>query len=159
MNGFDYVTFHPFNESVIGSVRFFSRAINSISDGDVKISDRMYIPSKLIRGFEPGKIGPVDSGDFVGGNYAAALGFTAALPNLLPAFSNMDISVFLDTANVWGVDYDDTIDDGSKIRSAFGVSADWFTPAGPLNFSLSQELSSLDTDRTESFRFSIGTTF
>ena len=159
LNGFDYVTFHTFNENVIGSVRFFSRAINSVSDGDVKISDRMYIPSKLIRGFEPGKIGPVDSGDFVGGNYAAALGFTAALPNLLPAFSNLDISVFLDTANVWGVDYDDTIDDASKIRSAFGVSVDWFTPAGPLNFSLSQDLSKLDTDKSESFRFNIGTTF
>ncbi len=159
LNGFDYVTFHPFNENVIGSVRLYTRAISSVSDDDVKISDRMFIPSRLLRGFEPGRVGPMDSGDYIGGNYAAALNFNAALPNLLPSFSNMDIALFLDAANVWGVDYSDSISDGNKIRSAFGISADWFTPVGPLSFSLSQDLSSLDTDKTESFRFNIGTTF
>ena len=108
---------------------------------------------------KPGKIGPVDSGDFVGGNYAAALSFNAGLPNLLSALTNTDISLFLDTANVWGVDYSKSIDDASKLRSAFGVSADWFTPIGPLNFSLSQDISSTATDKPENFRFNIGTTF
>ena len=30
-----------------------------------------------------------------------------------------------------------SIDDANKIRSAFGLGVDWFTPIGPLNFSFS----------------------
>ena len=67
--------------------------------------------------------------------------------------------MFLDTANVWGVDYDDSIDESNKIRSAFGVSIDWLTPVGPLNFSFSEDITSAGTDKPESFRFNIGTTF
>ena len=62
-------------------------------------------------------------------------------------------------ANVWGVDYDASIDDESKIRSAAGVAVDWFTPIGPLNFSLSQPISKASSDETETFRFNLGTTF
>ena len=160
LNGLDYSKYHGFSENVVGSLRFYSRMITSFSSNDdVKVSQRLYIPSRYLRGFEPGKIGPVDSGDFVGGNYAAALSFNAGLPNLLSALTNTDISLFLDTANVWGVDYSKSIDDASKLRSAFGVSADWFTPIGPLNFSLSQDISSTATDKPENFRFNIGTTF
>ena len=61
--------------------------------------------------------------------------------------------------NVWGVDYDNALDDASKIRSAFGISSNWYTPVGPLSFSLSQNLSKASTDVAESFRFSLGTTF
>ena len=60
---------------------------------------------------------------------------------------------------MWGVDYDSSIDDSNKIRSAYGLGVDWFTPIGPLSFSLSQTLSKATTDETESFRFDIGTTF
>ena len=62
-------------------------------------------------------------------------------------------------ANVWGVDYSSAIDDSNKLRSAVGISLDWFTPVGPLNFSLAQPLLKKDTDKTESFRFNLGTTF
>ena len=118
----------------------------------------MFIPSRLLRGFEPGRVGPMDSGDYIGGNYAAALNFNAALPNLLPSFSNMDIALFLDAANVWGVDYDSSLDK-SKLRSSTGIGIDWYTPIGPLSFSLAVPLSKANTDKTETFRFNIGTTF
>ena len=62
-------------------------------------------------------------------------------------------------ANVWGVDYDSSLDDSNKIRSSTGIAVDWFTPVGPLNFSLSQPISKASTDKTESFRFNLGTTF
>ena len=101
----------------------------------------------------------MDGDDHVGGNYAAALNFEANLPNLLPEDTNTDVILFLDFGNVWGVDYDGTIDDSNKIRSSTGLSVDWFTPIGPLSFSLSQPLTKADTDITETFRFDIGTTF
>ena len=71
----------------------------------------------------------------------------------------MYFSLFFVAANVWGVDYSSTIDDSSKIRSSIGMAVDWFTPIGPLTFSLTETLSKNTKDVTESFRFNIGTTF
>jgi outer membrane protein insertion porin family len=77
----------------------------------------------------------------------------------LENLDNLDFLIFIDAANNWGVDYDSSIDDSSKIRSSLGIGVDWFTPIGPLNFSLSQILSKNSTDETETFRFNLGTTF
>ena len=97
--------------------------------------------------------------DFIGGNHAAALNFTSTLPQILENAQNVDFLFFMDAANLWGVDYDTSIGDGSKIRSSVGLGVDWFTPIGPLNFSISETLSKSKNDVTESFRFNLGTTF
>ena len=60
---------------------------------------------------------------------------------------------------MWGVDYDDTLDDSSKIRSSTGVAANWSSPIGPMTFIFSNNLSKASTDKTESFTFNLGTTF
>ena len=65
----------------------------------------------------------------------------------------------MDIANIWGVDYDDTIDSSNKIRSSIGLGVDWFTPIGPLNFSLAYPVTKNTNDVTETFRFNLGTTF
>ena len=114
--------------------------------------------SKL-RGFQKGRVGPRDGLDYIGGNYAAALNFEASLPNLLPESSKTDIGLFLDFGNVWGVDFDDTIDDSNKIRSSTGVAASWMSPLGPMTFILSTNLTKASTDQTEAFNFNLGTTF
>jgi len=160
LNGIDYSAYHSFSDSLIGSLRFHGRSINSLSSSeDVKLSERLSIPGRYLRGFEVGKIGPVDALDYIGGNFVTALGFNAALPKLLPNLTNADVSLFLDTGNVWGIDYDTNIDESNKLRSAFGVTVDWFTPMGPLSFSFSEAITSASTDKLESFRFNIGTTF
>ena len=105
------------------------------------------------------KVGPVDGSDHVGGNYAAAINFDTNLPKLLPDSSNVDVGLFLDFGNVWGIDYDETIDESNKIRSSTGLTASWLSPIGPLTFVLSQNLSKADTDKTQSFNFNLGTTF
>ena len=53
----------------------FTKAANSLGDDDVKISNRLYMPSRKLRGFQTGKIGPLDGGDYIGGNYVSALNF------------------------------------------------------------------------------------
>ena len=130
-----------------------------MSDDDVRISKRLFLPSKKLRGFEAGKIGPKDSNDYVGGNYSAAVNAATTVPYVFQTLENLDMKMFLDAANVWGVDYSGTIAQSSKIRSSTGVAVDWFTPIGPLTFSLSEVISKDSTDKTESFRFNIGTTF
>ena len=77
----------------------------------------------------------------------------------MPNWQNADFSVFLDAGNVWGVDYSSSVNDTNKLRSSTGVGLDWHTPVGPLSFSYTQVLSKADTDKTESFRFNLGTTF
>jgi len=81
------------------------------------------------------------------------------LPSLLPESTNTDIGLFLDFANVWGIDYDSTLGESSKLRSSTGVAASWLSPLGPMSFVLSSSLSKADTDITESFNFNLGTTF
>ena len=129
------------------------------NDNNIKLSERITIPSSSLRGFEQGKVGPKDGDDFIGGNYMTAINLTSTLPQILENSQSTDFIIFLDMANVWGVDYDSSLGDSSKIRSSIGIGVDYFTPIGPLNFSLSQVLSKADSDKTESFRFNLGTTF
>ena len=65
----------------------------------------------------------------------------------------------MDVANVWGVDYDSSLDTADDIKSSIGIGFDWFTVVGPMSFSLSQPLTKSDTDIEENFRFNLGTTF
>ena len=120
---------------------------------------RKYLRNSRLRGFEKGKVGPLDGTDHIGGNYSAAINFEANLPNLLPESSNADVGFFLDFGNVWGVDYSDTVNESNEIRSAAGIGVNWFTPIGPMNFTLAQPITKASSDKTETFQFSIGTTF
>ena len=135
------------------------KSINSLSNDDVKLSERIFIPSNRLRGFESGKVGPKDGNDFVGGNYATAINFSSTIPQLFENSQSIDILFFVDAANLWGVDYDNSLNDSSKIRSSIGLGVDWLTPIGPLNFSFAETLSKADTDVTQSFSFNLGTTF
>ena len=147
------------SENIVGSTKIYLASINGLGGEDVRISKRRGISSSRLRGFEKNKVGPVDGSDHVGGNYVAALNFETNLPNVLPENSNADVGLFLDFGNVWGVDYDSSIDESNKIRSSTGVTVNWLSPIGPLNFVISQNLSKADSDVTESFTFNLGTTF
>ena len=158
-NKYDFVKYYSPNENAILSFRLLAQSINSLTGDDVRISKRIYIPSKRLKGFEFGKIGPKDGNDYIGGNYATAFNFATTLPGIFKDLETIDFSFFVDAANVWGVDYSDTIDDNSKIRTSSGLAVDWLTPIGPLSFSFAKPITKADTDRTETFRFDIGTTF
>ena len=151
--------YNSFGEDVIGSFKLYLGAINGLQGEDVRLSKRTILPRSRLRGFKPGKIGPVDGTDYIGGNYATAVNFETNLPNLLPESSKTDVGLFLDFANIWGVDYDSTIDESNKIRSAVGVTTNWLSPIGPMSFVLAQDLSKADTDVTQSFTFNLGTSF
>ena len=159
MNGYEFNYYEELANEMIATFTFYGKTIHSITGEDVRISERLYLPSSKLRGFERGRIGPVDSNDYVGGNYVSSLNLAATLPNFMPNWQNADFSVFFDAGNVWGVDYSSTVDESNKIRSSAGVALDWHTPVGPLSFSYAGVLSSATTDKKESFRFNLGTTF
>ena len=158
-NNLNLSSYTNFGNDLIAASKVYISAINGLADDDVRLSKRKYLSDKRLRGFERSKVGPVDGNDHIGGNYAAAVSFEANLPNLLPEDTNTDVGLFLDFGNVWGVDYDSTIDESNKIRSSTGLFASWTSPLGPMTFVISQNLSKADTDKTESFSFNLGTTF
>ena len=159
INAFEYVKYQSLPSEMVGRLSFMGKSAHTLSSNDVRISKRLYINQNNLRGFEKGKVGPYENNDYVGGNYISAVNLSTTLPQVLPSFQNTDVSLFLDAANIWGVDYDASLDDKSKIRSSMGVAVDLLTPIGPLNFSLAQPITKSSSDKTESFRFNLGTTF
>ncbi len=158
-NRYSFKYYTELYEENITTTSFLIKTANSLTNEDIKLSERLFVPSNRLRGFEYGKIGPKDGNDFVGGNFLTTLNFNSTIPQLFPNAQNFDFLFFFDVANIWGVDYDSSLDTNNDIRSSAGIAIDWMTPVGPLNFSLAQPLSKSSGDITESFRFNLGTTF
>ena len=116
-NTLNISNYHDFSEDIIGSLKFQLKTVHGVDD-DVRLSNRQYISSRKLRGFVRGKVGPKDGEDWVGGNYIYGLSAEAQLPNLLPESYKTDFGVYFDTANVWGVDYSDSVNDSNKLRSS-----------------------------------------
>ena len=158
-NSYNYKIYSELFENNISSFSFLAKTATSITGDDVKLTERLSIPSNKLRGFERGKVGPKDGNDFIGGNFITAINFQTTLPILFENSQNLDAVIFFDAANIWGVDYDSSIEDASEIRSSIGIGVDYLTIIGPLSFSLSQVISKSDNDIEETFRFNLGTTF
>ncbi len=157
-NGIDFSKYHDFSDDLIGAFKLNAKAINGIDD-DVRLTNRLYIPATRLRGFNTYKVGPKDGDDYIGGNYTTTFGAEAQLPNILPETYKTDISLFMDSGNIWGVDYNDSVDDTNKIRTSVGVSANVYTVIGPLSFTIAEDLSKAENDETQTFNFRLGTSF
>src|SRR6056300_322644 len=161
INTFTFTQYKELNRSnnMIGKASLYLKNVNSVDGSDARISKRGQIPYSRLRGFERGKVGPIDGGDYIGGNYVSALNLSTNIPTFLNTVENIDFLYFIDIANVWGVDYSDNIDDSNQIRSSTGIGIELLTPIGPLSFSFTQPITKKSSDKTETFRFNLGTTF
>ena len=158
-NGFNISAYRDFSDDIIGVFKFYGQSVHGLDDEDVRITSRLYLPQKRLRGFNTRKVGPKDGEDWVGGNYTTAAGIEALLPNLLPESTRTDVSLFVDTGNVWHIDYSDSVEDTNKIRSSIGLSANMFTTIGPLSFTIAQDMTKATNDQTQTFNFRLGTSF
>ena len=158
-NSLDYKIWQKLPNNMVTSFNAYGRAVQSIFDENVRITNRFYLPRKKLKGFKTRQVGPKDGKDYVGGNYAAAINLDTTLPMVFSTIESLDMRYFIDAANIWGVDYSSTVDQSNTLRASTGVVIDWFTPIGPLNVSFSQDLSKADDDKTEFFQFNLGTTF
>jgi len=159
-NTYDYKIYKELYDQNVSTASFFFKTANSLTNDDIKLSERLFVPSNRLRGFEKGKIGPLDGSDYIGGNFVSAINFTSTIPQILENSQNVDFALFFDAANIWGVDYDSSLDNRyDNIRSSIGIGLDWYTFMGPLNFSLAMPLTKDHEDKTETFRFNIGTSF
>ena len=157
-NYYNYSKYFSFFEKNFSSVSLYLQSANSLNNKNIKLSERITIPSSRLRGFQYGRVGPKDGDDFIGGNYAYSINFASNVPLILEDAQNLDLIVFTDIAEIWGVDYNSSIT-GDGIRSSIGIAMDWMSPVGPMNFSLAYPITKKNGDKTESFRFNLGTTF
>ncbi len=133
-------------------------------DGDSRVTDRFFLGSRLMRGFEAGGIGPRDDAtdDALGGNAFAVARLEAEFPLGLPTEYGITGGAFIDYGSVWDVGetfgeaviYDDAI-----TRTVAGVSIFWTTPIGPLRFNFTEALDAQDRDETKAFDVTISTSF
>lgn len=137
-------------------------------EGTNRVVDRFLLGPNVIRGFEPGGIGPRDiSGDTndpLGGNLYVAARFEAEFPLGLPEEYGITGGVFYDIGNLW--DLDDVnfnggniVGEGGSFRHVVGLSVFWETPLGPLQFNVSKALKSEDFDEEQSFEVTLRTQF
>ena len=148
-----------FSEKFIGSAKARLANVAAFNDKDVKLSDRIFSSNSDLRGFEQRGVGPVDSGDHIGGNNLATLSLKSTFPNLIPENLRATTFLFLDMGNVWGADYSSSISDSSKLRTSTGIALDLMSPIGPLSFTYSIPLSKASTDKEQNFLFNIGSSF
>jgi outer membrane protein insertion porin family len=148
-----------FNDKFIGSAKARLANVTAFDDKDVKLSDRIFASSSDLRGFEQRGVGPVDSGDHIGGNNLATLSLKSTFPNPIPENLRATTFLFFDMGNVWGADYSSFISDSSKLRTSTGIAVDLVSPIGPLSFTYSIPLSKASTDKEQNFLFNIGSSF
>jgi outer membrane protein insertion porin family len=148
-----------FSDKFIGSAKARLANVSAFNDKDVKLSDRIFSSTSDLRGFEQRGVGPVDSGDHIGGNNLATLSLKSTFPNPIPENLRATTFLFLDMGNVWGADYSTSISDSSKLRTSTGIALDLISPIGPLSFTYSIPLSKASTDKEQNFLFNIGSSF
>jgi outer membrane protein insertion porin family len=148
-----------FSDKFIGSAKARLANVTAFNDKDVKLSDRIFALSSDLRGFEQRGVGPVDSGDHIGGNNLATISLKSTFPNPIPENLRATTFLFFDMGNVWGADYSSLISDSSKLRTSTGIALDLVSPIGPLSFTYSIPLSKASTDKEQNFLFNIGSSF
>ncbi|MFV2033645.1 MAG: outer membrane protein assembly factor BamA [Halocynthiibacter sp.] len=139
----------------------------SMLSGDSRVTDRFFMSSGQLRGFQSNGVGPRDLGavneDALGGNFFASARFEADFPFGLPEEYGISGGVFLDIGSVWSLDNvagtGGTVDDSFNLRSAIGFSVFWDTAIGPLRFNFSRALKKEAYDQEQTFDLTISTTF
>lgn len=153
-------------EEVSLSATFEGGALYS-PNKDSRVTDRYFLSSKQMRGFEPLGIGPREyqaggvQDDALGGNYFAVARFEAKFPLGLPEEYGLNAGLFYDVGTVWGLDQSsaNVLYDDLSWRHVIGIAFFWDTPIGPLRFNFTKALKKEDFDIERSFDFTISAEF
>ena len=135
--------------------------------GQSRITDRFFLGSRQMRGFEPGGIGPRDADavtdDALGGNVFAVARLEAEFPIGLPSEYGISGGAFIDYGSVWDIGravIAETVKSNDFTgRAVAGLSVFWNTPIGPLRFNFTETLDAQAFDKPKSFDVTISTSF
>lgn len=112
---------------------------------------------RSVRGFKANTLGITEDDQALGGNLLTVAGAEVIfpIPFLKKTLRSFRLTTFVDVGNV----YDDNDFDAGLLRYSAGISAIWLSPFGAMSISLAQPFNEQDDDETESFQFSLGSTF
>lgn len=156
-----------FNEDVTLRATLEAGAL-SWSGGSNRAVDRFLLTPSILRGFEPGGIGPRDTSgsdqDTLGGNLYWAARFEAEFPLGLPSELGIRGALFYDMGNLWdlsdaNLSGGSVVGEGGSVRHVIGFGILWDTVIGPLRFNFTEALQKEDFDRDQSFDLTISTRF
>jgi outer membrane protein insertion porin family len=133
-------------------------------DGFSRVTDRFFMGSRVMRGFDPGGIGPrdADTDDALGGNTFAVARLEAEFPLGLPQEYGISGGAFFDYGSVWDIGREtaaDVLYNDFTPRAVVGVSLFWSTPIGPLRFNFTEALIAEEFDQPRSFDLTVSTQF
>jgi outer membrane protein insertion porin family len=162
------------NEEVTLRAPLEGGALNWQSDHNSRTIDRFVLYPEIMRGFEPGGLGPRDLSskpgggnydDFLGGNLYAVARFEAEFPLGLPEELGLRGGIFYDVGNLWDLD-NANVGAGSNVvgasgswRQVIGVSLLWTTGFGPLRFNFTKAISKEDFDKEQTFDLTLQARF
>ena len=136
------------------------------TEGESRITDRFFLGSRLMRGFEAGGIGPrdADTDDALGGNVFAVARLEAEFPIGLPSEYGISGGAFIDYGSVWDIGREaptgtTILYDDFTGRTVAGLSLFWTTPIGPLRFNFTEALDAQEFDQPKNFDVTISTSF
>jgi outer membrane protein insertion porin family len=134
----------------------------AFSGNPSRVTDRFFMGPRVMRGFEPGGIGPRDAvtDDALGGNMFAVARLEADFPLGLPEEYGITGGLFYDVGSLWDLDEaTDAIYTDFSARSVIGFSLFWTTPIGPLRFNWTRAVEKEQFDREQTFDLTISTQF
>lgn len=156
------------NEEIVLRASFEAGALNWRSTAASRSVDRFVLTPDILRGFEPGGIGPRDrtgtADDFLGGNYYAVARLEAEFPLGLPEELGLRGGLFYDVGNLWNLDKVDTagatvVGANGSVRQVVGFSLLWTTGFGPLRFNFSKALVKEPFDKERNFDLTLQARF
>ncbi|AKS45943.1 Beta-barrel assembly machine subunit BamA [Octadecabacter temperatus] len=137
----------------------------AFENDDSRISDRYFLSSRTMRGFDAGGVGPRDlaTDEALGGNAFAVARLEAEFPLGLPEEYGISGGLFLDYGSVWdvgnGASAANVLYNDFTPRTIAGVSIFWDTPIGPLRFNYTEPLDVQANDQIKNFDVTISTDF
>jgi outer membrane protein insertion porin family len=138
---------------------------------DLRMLDHFQLGPTLVRGFEPGGLGPRDnkSEGALGGTQYWGASVEVQYPLFfLPKEIGIKAAVFADAGSLWGYEgptfWSRTgekmkFQDDTTVRSSIGAGLIWASPFGPLRIDYAYALSKTNYDRTQEISFGGGTKF
>ena len=125
--------------------------------GKLKTKETYSLGGLNFKGFDYNGIGPLNSNNiYLGGNKYFTSTFGYGSKFLFDEKDNINLKLFYTVGSLWDSDYSN-ID--FKLRSSAGLSFDFLTPIGPISMSYAVPIMKNDSDMSDYFNFSIGTSF
>lgn len=137
--------------------------IASFADKSSTVVDRFFLGGSSFRGFSSRGIGPVDGGQFLGGNSSFLV--VAETNSPIGTLAGVDFSggVFGNLGAVWNLDntagFTDPVDDDARLRSAVGLSLTLQIGDVPLNLYYAHPVEKETQDLTQDFGLEVSTRF